>query len=284
MRLPPGGTVETDTIFRAVESLDRTITDLRTAQSHLVQTEKMVALGSLVAGVAHEINSPLGVAVTASSLLADRTQAMAERVAAGPIRRADFDDYLHTATEVTASVQANLDRAARLISSFKQVAVDQTSEDHRAFPLAAYIGEVMQSLSVSLRKAKLEVAVDCPDDIVVEGYPGAFGQLLTNLAMNSILHAFEPGRGGRLSVAVRAEGDQVELRFADDGKGIPPELRDRVFEPFFTTARGQGSTGLGLHIVFNLVTQRLKGRIALESEPGRGTTFVIRFPRSVPPE
>jgi len=282
--LPPGGTVEMDTIFRAVESLDRTITDLRTAQGHLVQTEKMVALGSLVAGVAHEINSPLGVAVTASSLLADRTQALSERVAAGPIRRADFEEYLRTAAEVTASVQANLDRAARLISSFKQVAVDQASEDHRAFPLAAYIGEVMQSLSVSLRKAKLEVAVDCPDDIVVEGYPGAFGQLLTNLAMNSILHAYEPGQGGRLSVTVRAEDDRVELRFADDGRGIPPELRDRVFEPFFTTARGRGSTGLGLHIVFNLVTQRLKGRIALESEPGRGTTFVIRFPRTVPPE
>jgi signal transduction histidine kinase len=284
VRLPAGGTVEMDTIFRAVESLDRVIDDLRTAQSHLVETEKMVALGSLVAGVAHEINSPLGVAVTASSLLADRTRDLTQSFEAGQMRRADFEEYLHTATEVTASVQGNLDRAARLISSFKQVAVDQASEDHRAFALRAYIDEVMQSLSVSLRKAGLEAVVDCPADIVVEGFPGAFGQLLTNLAMNSILHAYEPGQRGRLSLVVRAQEDQVELRFSDDGRGIPPDLQARIFEPFFTTARGRGSTGLGLHIVFNLVTQRLKGRIAVESSPDGGTTFIIRFPRNVPAE
>ena len=284
VRLPAGGTMEMDTIFRAVESLDRMIDDLRTAQSHLVQTEKMVALGSLVAGVAHEINSPLGVAVTASSLLADRTRDLTRNFEAGQMRRADFEEYLHMAAEVTTSVQGNLDRAARLINSFKQVAVDQASEDHRAFALQAYIEEVMQSLSVSLRKAGLETSVECPADIVVEGFPGAFGQLLTNLAMNSMLHAYEPGQRGRLALAVQAQGDQVELRFSDNGKGIPADVQARIFEPFFTTARGRGSTGLGLHIVFNLVTQRLKGRIAVESAPGEGTTFIIRFPRSVPPE
>jgi len=285
VHLPTASTVEMDTIFRAVESLDRSIEDLRTAQSHLVQTEKMVALGSLVAGVAHEINSPLGVAVTASSLLADRTRDLARDFDAGQMRRADFEEYLRTATEVTTSVQANLDRAARLISSFKQVAVDQASEEHRAFPLKGYIDEVMQSLSVSLRKAGLEVSIDCPGDIMVEGYPGAFGQLLTNLAMNSIMHAYAPGQRGRLSVAVSPiGGDQLELRFSDDGQGIPPDVQARIFEPFFTTARGRGSTGLGLHIVFNLVIQRLKGRITIESTPGEGTTFVIRFPRAVPPE
>ncbi|WP_448188606.1 sensor histidine kinase [Azospirillum sp. sgz301742] len=284
VRLPAGRTMEMNTIFRAVESLDRMVDDLRTAQSHLVQTEKMVALGSLVAGVAHEINSPLGVAVTAASLLADRTRDLTASFEAGQMRRADFEEYLRTATEVTGCVQGNLDRAARLVSSFKQVAVDQASEDHRSFALKAYIDEVMQSLSVSLRKAGLEVRVECPADIEVEGFPGAFGQLLTNLAMNSMLHAYEPGQHGRLTLAVRAQDDQVELRFSDDGQGIPEDVQARIFEPFYTTARGRGSTGLGLHIVFNLVTQRLRGRIAVESAPDEGTTFVIRFPRCVPPE
>lgn len=285
VHLPTASTAEMDTIFRAVESLDRSIEDLHAAQSQLVQTEKMVALGSLVAGVAHEINSPLGVAVTASSLLADRTRDLACDFDAGRIRRADFKEYLQIATEVTTSVQTNLDRAARLISSFKQVAVDQTSEEHRDFPLKSYIDEVMQSLSVSLRKAGLEASVECPDDIVVEGYPGAFGQLLTNLAMNAMLHAYAPGQKGRLSVAVRRiAGDRLELRFSDNGRGIPADVQARMFEPFFTTARGRGSTGLGLHIVFNLVTRRLKGRITVDSAPDRGTVFVIRFPRTVQPE
>ena len=285
VHLPAASTREMDTIFRAVERLDRTMDDLRTAQSHLVQTEKMVALGSLVAGVAHEINSPLGVAVTASSLLADRTRDLARSFDAGQVRRADFERYLHTATEVTTSMQTNLDRAARLVSSFKQVAVDQASEDHRPFPLRAYLDEVMQSLSVSLRKAGLEASVECPDDIMVVGFPGAFGQLLTNLTMNSMLHAYDPGQRGRLVIRVQPlGGDQVELIFADNGRGMPHAVQTRIFEPFFTTARGRGSTGLGLHIVFNLVTQRLKGRIAVESAPGQGTTFFIRFPRTVPAE
>jgi len=285
VHLPPASTSEMDTIFRSVERLDHLVDDLRTAQSHLVQAEKMVALGSLVAGVAHEINSPLGVAVTASSLLADRTNELSKSFKDGQMRRADFEEYLATATEVTQSVQANLDRAAKLVHSFKQVAVDQASEDHRRFPLGPYLEEVMQSLSVSLRKAGLKASVECPDDLDVEGYPGALGQLLTNLAMNSMLHGYEPGQSGKLTVKVRRRGsEQVELRFSDDGRGIPPDLQTRVFEPFFTTRRGAGSTGLGLHIVFNLVTQRLKGRIAIDSAPGKGTTFIIRFPRAVPRE
>ncbi|MGQ9369814.1 PAS-domain containing protein [Azospirillum sp. ST 5-10] len=271
-----------DAVRTAKEQAEQALRDLKEAQAHLIQSEKMAALGSLVAGVAHEINTPVGIALTGASLLAERTAAIRHTVEAGQLRRADFTDYLDTAAEVSQLMLMNIDRAAQLIQSFKQMAVDQASEERRVFDLRDYIHEVLRSLGVRLRRAAHTVEVDCPDDLLVDSFPGALSQVLTNFVMNSIAHGYAPGSSGRLRIAVRCPTpDEVELVYADDGRGIPAELHARVFEPFFTTSRSAGGSGLGLNIVYNIVTRTLKGRIVLASAPGHGTTFTLRFPRVV---
>ncbi|WP_448203086.1 PAS-domain containing protein [Azospirillum sp. sgz302134] len=272
-------------VHAAKEEAERALRDLKEAQAHLIQSEKMAALGSLVAGVAHEINTPIGIALTGASLLAERIRHIRRDFEAGQIRKPDFADFLETAGEATQLMLMNIDRAAQLIQSFKQIAVDQASEERRAFDLRDYIHEVLRSLGVRIKRAAHTVEVDCPEDLMIDGYPGALSQVLTNFVMNSIIHGFEPGQHGTLRVTVRPVGEEeVELVYSDNGRGIPPELQRKVFDPFFTTNRSSGGSGLGLNIVYNIATRTLKGRIALDSAPGRGTTFTLRFPRVVPAE
>lgn len=267
----------------AREEAERALRDLKDAQAHLIQSEKMAALGSLVAGVAHEINTPIGIALTGASLMAERTRGIRRDFEAGTLRRPDFADFLDTAGEAAQLMLLNIDRAAQLIQSFKQIAVDQASEERRVFDLRDYIDEVLRSLGVRIKRAAHRVEVDCPVDLIVDGYPGALSQVLANFVMNSITHGYAAGQHGTLRVTVRtADNDEVELVYADDGLGIPPELHGKVFEPFFTTRRGAGGSGLGLNIVYNIATRKLKGRIALDSAPGRGTAFTLRFPRVIP--
>ncbi|WP_084536897.1 PAS-domain containing protein [Azospirillum halopraeferens] len=271
-----------EAVRAAKEQAERALRELKEAQAHLIQSEKMAALGSLVAGVAHEINTPVGIALTGASLLAERTQAIRRAVDDGRLRRTDLTEYLEVAAEASQLMLLNIDRAAQLIQSFKQMAVDQASEERRVFDLADYIHEVLRSLGVRLRRAAHTVEVDCPADLVMDSYPGALSQVLTNFVMNSITHAYAPGSSGRLRIMVRCPTpDEVELRYSDDGRGIDEALHAKVFEPFFTTSRGTGGSGLGLNIVYNIVTRTLKGRIALDSAPGRGTVFTLRFPRVV---
>ncbi|OYD83379.1 ATP-binding protein [Azospirillum brasilense] len=269
----------------ARDEAERALRDLKEAQAHLIQSEKMAALGSLVAGVAHEINTPIGIALTGASLVAERTRLIRRDFEAGTLRRPEFADFLDMAGEAAHLMLLNIDRAAQLIQSFKQIAVDQASEERRVFDLRDYIDEVLRSLGVRIKRAAHGVEVDCPADLLIDGYPGALSQVLTNLVMNSIIHGYAPGQHGTLRVAVRAVGaDEVELVYADDGRGIPPDLHGKVFEPFFTTSRGTGGSGLGLNIVYNIATRKLRGRIALDSAPGRGTAFTLRFPRVAPME
>ncbi|MBB3266546.1 PAS domain S-box-containing protein [Azospirillum sp. OGB3] len=294
--LPDGGFVLTHTdvservhaeerAHAARKEAERALRNLKEAQAHLIQSEKMAALGSLVAGVAHEINTPIGIALTGASLVAERTRLIRRDFEAGTLRRPDFADFLDTAGEAAQLMLLNIDRAAQLIQSFKQIAVDQASEERRVFDLRDYIDEVLRSLGVRIKRAAHGVEVDCPADLLIDGYPGALSQVLTNLVMNSIIHGYAPGQHGTLRVAVRSVGaDEVELVYADDGRGIPPALHGKVFEPFFTTSRGAGGSGLGLNIVYNIATRKLKGRIALDSAPGRGTAFTLRFPRVAPAE
>ncbi|TWA65957.1 PAS domain S-box-containing protein [Azospirillum brasilense] len=272
-------------VHAAREEAERALRDLKEAQAHLIQSEKMAALGSLVAGVAHEINTPIGIALTGASLVAERTRLIRRDFEAGTLRRPDFADFLEMAGEAAQLMLLNIDRAAQLIQSFKQIAVDQASEERRVFDLRDYIDEVLRSLGVRIKRAAHGVEVDCPADLLIDGYPGALSQVLTNLVMNSIIHGYAPGQHGTLRVTARAVGaDEVELVYADDGRGIPAELHGKVFEPFFTTSRGAGGSGLGLNIVYNIATRKLRGRIALDSAPGRGTTFTLRFPRVAPAE
>ncbi|MGC2855614.1 AAA family ATPase [Novispirillum sp. DQ9] len=266
---------------QAAEDALRALTD---TQQSLIQAEKMASLGQLVAGVAHEINTPVGITLTAASFLAERTRELGAALAGEGIRRSDLDRYVGQAAETTTLMLGNIQRAADLIQGFKQVAVDQTSGERRPFDLRAYLDEVLVSCGPMLRKTRHQVITDCPADLEVEGYPGALSQVLTNLVVNALTHAYGPDEAGTLRIAVtRPTPDTVELCFSDDGRGIPAEHRDRIFDPFFTTRRGQGGSGLGLHIVFNLVTAVLGGTVALDPPgPGGGTVFRIRFPRVAP--
>ncbi|MFA7429781.1 MAG: AAA family ATPase [Rhodospirillaceae bacterium] len=271
-------------LIAARHNAERALRDLTDTQQSLIQAEKMASLGQLVAGVAHEINTPVGITLTAASFLSERTAELAAAMAGSGIRRSDLDRYVNQAAETTGLMLANIQRAADLIQGFKQVAVDQTSGERRTFRLGAYIDEVLVSCGPMLRKTRHRVIADCPPDLDVEGMPGALSQVLTNLVVNALTHAYGPGDSGTLRITVsQPDPDTVDLHFADDGRGIPPEYRDRIFDPFFTTRRGQGGSGLGLHIVFNLVTAMMGGTVILESPEGRsGTTFRIRFPRIAP--
>lgn len=271
----------------AEQSLQR----LTTAQDFLVRSEKMAALGRLVAGVAHEINTPVGNLLTATSHLRQRTAAAANRYAQGDLDEDALLEYFDQADRASRMIATNGQRAADLIASFKQVAVDQTGRRRRVFDLATYLGEVLMSMAPTLRTSGHQVRFECPSDVIMDTDPGALSQCLTNLITNSILHAYEDGVVGTLSLTVTLPApDRVVVIYADDGRGIPPDLRERVFEPFFTTARARGGSGLGLHIAFNAVVGALGGTMRLESPPqegpgpgrGKGVRFIITLPRILP--
>jgi signal transduction histidine kinase len=263
---------------RANRDLQQALEQLTQAQTQLVQSERLASLGSLVAGVAHEINTPVGVGVTAASTLHDHAAELKRLYQADALKRSDLDRFVGIASEGTRIILKNLQRAADLIQSFKQVAVDQSSGERRRFVLADYIDEVLLSLGPRLRKSSHQVTVECPPVLQIDSFPGALAQILTNLVSNSLVHAFGPGQVGQIRIAVRAAADGIVLTYTDDGRGIPPESLPRIYDPFFTTKRSEGGSGLGLHIVYNLVTQLLGGTIEAASEIGRGTTFTLRLP------
>lgn len=262
------------------QQLERTLHNLRQAEAHLIQTERMAALGGLVAGIAHEINTPIGIGVTAASLLMEKAIAFSESFKSGAIKRSELEKFLDVAQQSSRMTLTNLERAAQLIQSFKQVAVDQSSEAKRAFNLHAYLEEILLQLSPRLNAIPHVIAVQGDRDLMLNSYPGAFSQIVTNLVMNSLLHAYEPGEQGQITLTIRQLGEQVVFEYADNGHGILPQNLGKIFEPFFTTKRGQGGSGLGLHIVYNLVTQKLGGDIECESQPLVGTRFIIRLPKT----
>lgn len=266
----------------AKKQAEQAYRDLEETQESLIQAENLASLGRLVAGVAHEVNTPIGITLTAATHLAEKTESLGHAFAAGQLRKSDLKGFVELATETTQIMLSNLKRAADLIHSFKDVAVDQASEEWRRFDLGEYIHEVLLSLRPKLKQAPHKITVECPPDLEVGGYPGALAQVLTNLLMNSLIHAYDEGQAGELRITVsQPNPDEIVLRYADDGKGIAKEHLAKVFDPFFTTRRGSGGSGLGLNVVFNLVSQTMGGRISVESEPGRGTLFVVQFPRTV---
>ncbi|WP_146208888.1 ATP-binding protein [Azospirillum sp. TSO22-1] len=272
-----------DELRQSKEAAERALDDLTLAQKSLIQAEKMASLGQLVAGVAHEVNTPVGVTLTAATQLQIEVDEIAAHHGAGRLKRSAFEEFLSTSRELSHLIATNSERAADLIQSFKLVAIDQSSGERRRFVLADYIEELLRSLSPALRQAGCTVMVDCPPDLEVDGYPGALSQILTNLVMNVLTHAYAPGAAGRIRVTVRpAPNDHVVLDFADGGRGIPPDVLPKIFDPFYTTTRGTGGSGLGLHIVYNLVVGTLRGSIAAASEPGQGTCFTLSFPRVTP--
>lgn len=263
----------------ANSDLVQTLEQLRETQSQLVQSEKMASLGGLVAGVAHEINTPIGIAYTASTHLEKETGNVASHYRDGTMKRQDFEDYLDICSESTRLLNSNLNRAGQLIRSFKQVAIDQSVEEKRRFNFREYLDEILLSLRPMLKKTRHTVEIDCDEEIELYGYAGAYSQILTNLVTNSVIHAFAPDDAGRISIAFSLDGNDWMLHYEDNGRGVASQDLTRIYDPFFTTNRENGGSGLGMHVVFNLITQKLKGTISCESEPGRGTAFIIRIPR-----
>lgn len=261
----------------ANDELRNALQRLTETQQQLLETEKLAALGSLVAGVAHEINTPLGVGVTAASHLHDEAERLAAIVTKGEVSAADLRRFSEHTKEGAEIVLRNLKRADVLVKSFKQVAVEQSSEDVRSVNLDQCISDIVITLGPSLRHGAHRVEVDCPPRLEMRTSPGALYQIITNLIVNSVTHGFAPDKPGRIHIALSENGGEVQLDYRDDGRGMSEEVRAHVFDPFFTTRRGQGGSGLGMHIVYNLVAQALKGKIALHTAPGEGVHVCIRF-------
>jgi signal transduction histidine kinase len=272
----------------AKERAERTLEDLRDAQQNLIAAEKLAALGGLVAGVAHEVNNPIGISLTVASSFARKCEDFADELSAGPLRRSRLNEFLETSRDAGNQLVANLQRAGELVQSFKQVAVDRSHADRRQFDLRESTDHIVTSLRPVLRKSHIKLTVDVPAGIMMDSYPGSYGQVLTNLFLNSVVHAFPDGRAGTIKVEARhictPSHDDIELFVSDDGAGMSEDTQRHAFDPFFTTRRNEGGTGLGLHIIFNLVTQQLGGRLTFESRLGWGTRFRIAIPRVAPGE
>jgi signal transduction histidine kinase len=273
----------TQALSNARQHAEAALRNLQATQDELVRAEKLAALGQLVAGVAHEVNTPLGVAVTASSHLGSEVGTLRARLEEGKLGRRELQAFLDGTAEGIALIERNLQRAVELVRSFKQVSVDRSADGRREFALDGFLAELTQSLRLLWKHRPVSLQIDCPPDLVLDSFPGTLGQVLTNLAQNALLHAFAEDQRGLMRIVVReAEDGRIAIDFSDDGRGIAAADLPRVFEPFFTTRRNSGGTGLGLHIVHNLVTQKLGGSLSLDSQPGVGTTVRLRLPRCAP--
>lgn len=258
--------------------LKNALEELKSTQLKLIQSEKLGGLANMVAGIAHEINTPVGISITAISHLQERTKDLVSVYQSNTMKKSDLEKFLKLNEETSIAILTNLKRASELIKSFKQVAVDQSSEQKRVFYVKNYINQILLSLRPELKKTKIEVKVNCDDNIILDSYPGAISQIITNLIMNSLIHAYDENEIGIIVINISKDTQRFIIEYSDDGKGISQENLKRVFEPFFTTRRNKGGTGLGLNIVYNIVTSNLKGTIECESEEGKGTAFIINMP------
>lgn len=268
-------------VKKRTQDLEEAMETLKLAQEELVRSEKMASLGGLVAGVAHEINTPLGVALTSITHMAEACTDFKGVVESGKIRKSDLTGFMETADEATLVVLRNLERAAHLIRSFKMVAVDQSADDTRQIDIGDYIGEISDSLIPTLRKKGVKVSAESSGKLVMNTVPGDLSHILTNLIMNAALHAFsdEIKREEKcIQVSAKRLKNKIRVKVADNGRGIPEDIREKIFEPFFTTARGSGGSGLGLNIVYNTVYQKLGGTIDVKDAEGGGTCFTIDLP------
>lgn len=262
------------------QELLSTLEKLHQFQDQLVESEKMASLGDMVAGVAHEVNTPIGLGVTASTLLSDRLAEIKLAFENKSLKSSQLKRFLNEGDENVGIIYRNLKRAAELISSFKKVAVDQSSEEFRQFNFAELLNEILLTLAPQTKNTPYIIEFDCPEDLMIVSKPGPINQILINLILNSITHGFEQRDHGNITLKVMRLGEQLNMIYKDDGKGIATTIKEKVFDPFTTTKRGEGGSGLGLHLVYNLVTQALGGSIKLESESGQGVTFEISFPIS----
>lgn len=260
--------------------LKSSLSQLKLAQNQLVQSEKMASLGGLVAGVAHEINTPIGVGLSAITYLSAKVKQYTEIYSNNNLTKKDFETLLKTSNESCSMVQLNLERAAELIKSFKQVSVDQSQEQKRRINLKSYLDNIYTSLLPKIKPTKHCVKIHCPADIELVSNPGSLSQVFSNLIMNSLFHGFENIEYGEINIDVSKRGNnEIEFLYRDNGVGVPSDIADKIFDPFFTTKREAGGSGLGLHIVYNLITQSMDGSIKLlRNDQEKGVCFIIQLP------
>lgn len=263
------------------DKLKETLDLLKETQSYLIEREKISALGDLVGGVAHEINTPIGISLTGATYLAENIRDILQKLNSNTLKKVELEQFLAIAKDTSNIIQSHMKRASKVIRSFKQIAMDQYTGDLQTINLKNYIEDVILSLSPELKKTKISIDIVGFDDIEITTYPGEIAHILTNLIMNTISHGYEEYEEGKIIIGIDKSSEEVTIRYKDFGKGINNKNIKKIFEPFFTTARGKGGTGFGLSIVYNLVTQRLRGTIVCESEEGKYTEFIISVPTDI---
>ena len=267
-----------DELRKKNSELANSMGNLQLAKDQLVESERMASLGGLVAGITHDVNTPLGVGVTAASFLQERLNNLKTSFEEKSLTTKNMENFINEAEQTANLLLTNLNRASELIASFKQVAVDQTSETEREINLNDYIRDIIKSLKPSFKHNNHEIVVNCPEDLYIRCAPGAIAQIVTNMIVNSLVHGFEDTNDGKITLDVSVDNNTIEMRYRDNGKGLSNDDLDRLFDAFFTTKRGEGGSGLGTHIMYNLVTQSLSGHIEAQSKPGDGLQYTIRFP------
>ncbi|CAO3414395.1 response regulator [Azospirillum endophyticum] len=306
--------IQAEALRRAKDSAEQALADLERMQSDLIRAEKMAVIAQMITAVAHEINTPVGIALTAATHLQTASEAIILTFNGGQLRKSDFQDYVGTASEVSTLLVSNIERAAALIQSLKLVTEGKASSPRSRFDLRDYLSDIVLAVQVQPAASRHRLVLDCPDGIALDTYPGALTEVLLALLTNAFAHAFEtepavaaaaedvavgamaggiegseermdggPSRRGRVEVSVRLlDHERIELCVSDDGRGIPAEIQPRLFQPFATSRRGSGNMGLGLYATFNLVTGKLGGEIDIDSTPGQGTTVFLRLPLDAP--
>jgi C4-dicarboxylate-specific signal transduction histidine kinase len=263
---------------KANKDLSDSLTKLKFAQDKLIQSEKLASLGGMASGLVHEINTPIGIGITASTFIKQMISKIDRNLQLGEVESSAVWKFLKKTEEAVSMIHANLGRAAGLLENFKQVSVDQVSEKPRKILVDEYVGEVIASLSVELKHSPHRIVVNCPKNLIFDSRPGALAQIITNFVMNAMTHAFEGMDEGDLVFDIRADDSTLHLICRDNGKGMGRDELKQIFDPFYTTRREHGGTGLGLYVVYNLVTKALSGSIECESTPGKGTAFTVKVP------
>ena len=271
----------TTELEKSYKELEQILENLNLTQEKLIESEKMASLGGLVAGVAHEINTPIGIGITAITHFIEMNKNIIKLYDKNEMSQEEFEDFLKTSKELAQMIFVNLNKTATLIKSFKQVSVDQISEDKRCFNLKEYINDTLLSISNITKKTEIDIRVEGNSDIMLNSYPGAFSQVISNLVINSIRHAYGIKDKGCILINIESKNKNLIINYKDDGKGIKKEHLSKIFNPFFTTNRESGGTGLGLNIIYNIINNNLKGKITCVSEEGKGVLFKIIIPLSL---
>lgn len=268
-------------VSERTQQLETSMNNLRSAQDLLVETEKMAALGNMVAGVAHEINTPIGVCRTASSYQQDNSREIRNKFVEGTLTQTDLSTFLDDLDESSALFETNIVKASKLITSFKLIATDQSDDAIQHFNLYKYLKSSIQTIYPQFKNRRVNFNLDIPEDIELDSYPGALHYVLSNLINNSTIHGFEEEKGGTISISAKTDQQNLLLTYSDNGRGLSEEESKKIFEPFFTTRRGNGGSGLGMSIVYNIVSNQLKGKLELQKAETKGFCLMIIMPLTI---